>query len=105
MIDIKTCEWLIENADAPIRYRVARELLKDKKATKKMEGELIENKIVQQWLNNLKPNNPPQRSYIEMVHGSADDCLETAMAKTVRLGLHADLPQVQDAAVYYTDVY
>ena len=44
MTDIKICGWLIDNADAPIRYRVARELLKDEKAAKKLEAELLENR-------------------------------------------------------------
>lgn len=41
MIDLKACEWLLTNADAPIRYRVARELLKDADAAKKIEAELL----------------------------------------------------------------
>lgn len=35
MIDTKICEWLMENADAPIRYRVAREFLKTIKQQRK----------------------------------------------------------------------
>jgi len=34
MIDKNICGWLLEKADAPIRYRVARELLKDNKLAK-----------------------------------------------------------------------
>ena len=46
MINTKICDWLMDNADAPIRYRVARELLKDEKTAKKIEPELFENKVV-----------------------------------------------------------
>jgi len=102
MIDTKICEWLLENADAPIRYRVLREFLKDEKAAKKMENELLENAEVKKWLKNLKPENPPQSRH--MFHGSFDFCLENAMAKAVKLGLHADLSQMQNAVSYYVDV-
>ena len=104
MIDAAICDWLLDNADAPIRYKVARELLKDENTAKSIESELFENTIAQKWLSNLKPYNPPQRGYNEMVHGSFDFCLENAMNKAVKLGLHAGMPQMRDAVVYYADV-
>ena len=64
MMDVKAAEWLFENADAPIRYRVTRELLGDAQAVKR-------------WLENLKPETPPQHRC--MVHGSFDFFLENAM--------------------------
>jgi len=99
MIDTKQCEWLLENADAPIRYRVARELVKDDAMAKGIEGELLENPTVQLWLKNLKPETPPQHHSME--HGSFDFCLENALLKAVQLGLHAGLPAVADAVAYY----
>ena len=60
MIDTKVCSWLMDNADTPIRYRVARELLKDKETAKKLEGKLLDNAVVTTWLKNLKPHSPPQ---------------------------------------------
>ena len=60
MIDLKACEWLMANADAPIRYRVIRELLGDINTAKKIEIELLENPVVKLWLKNLKPQSPPQ---------------------------------------------
>jgi hypothetical protein len=99
MIDTKICNWLIDNADTPIRYRVARELLKDEKAAKKIEPELFEHKEVQKWLANLKPHDPPQHRNME--HGCFDFNLENAMAKCVHLGLHGGMPQMQDAVGYY----
>jgi len=43
MIDQKICGWLMESADAPVKYGVARELLRDEKTAKNLEGELFEN--------------------------------------------------------------
>lgn len=103
MLDTKVCEWLMNNADAPIRYRVARELLKDKKTAQKIENELLENPAVKLWLKNLKPETPPQHR--GMIHGSFDFCLENAMLKALQLGLHTGLPQVSDAVKYYMDIF
>lgn len=99
MTDTKICDWLMDSADAPIRYRVARELLCDKKAAGNIEAELFENRTVQLWLKALKPETPPQ--YREMTHGSFDFLLENALPKIVRLGLHGGMPQVRDAMGYY----
>ena len=101
MIDIKICEWLLENADAPIRYRVVRELLKDEQAAKKIEPELFEHKEIQKWLTYLKPHDPPQ--HWNMEHGCFDFNLENAMSKCVHLGLHGGMPQMQDAVWLYLD--
>ena len=101
MVQSVICEWLMNNADVPIRYRVARELLCDNKTAKKLEPELLENPVVAQWLKNLKPKNPPQHRSME--HGSFDFCLENAMSKIVQLGLHFGMPCVKDASQYYID--
>ena len=101
MIDTKVCEWLLGNADAPIRYRVARELLNDDATAKQIEPELLDNPIVVKWLKFLKPESPPQHHSME--HGSFDFCLENAILKAVQLGLHAGLPTVVDAIEYYMD--
>ena len=99
MIDEKICEWLMDNADAPIRYRVARELLKDGGSVIKNEPELLENKEVQKWLVNLRNENPPTRNYYE--HGSFNVCLENALPKLTQLGLHRGLQPFMDAASFY----
>lgn len=101
MIDLKTCNYLMDNADAPIRYRVARELLKDENTAKKIEPELFAHSAVQLWLSNLKPHNPPQHRGME--HGCFDFCLENAMPKAAKLGLHGNMPQMQDAVWLYLD--
>jgi len=103
MINIKICEWLLENADAPIRYRIAREFLKEEKMVLQIESELLDNSIVKLWLKNLKPNEPPQHRW--MVNGCNDFNLENAMTKCVQLGLHAGLPQVTDAVSYYLNIF
>ena len=102
MINTKSCEWLLQNADAPVRYRVARELLKDDSLANKIENELLDHPTVKLWLRNLKPNDPPQ--HWSMVHGSFDFCLENAMNKAVQLGLHAELPPVAEAVRFYIDI-
>ena len=102
MIDQKICGWLMESADAPVKYRVARELLRDEKTAKNLEGELFENKEVQKWLKLLKPEMPIQRSFGYMEHGSFDFCLENALPKLVQLGLHGGFGQIVEAVGYYT---
>jgi len=99
MIDEKICGWLIDNADAPIRYRVAKELLKDDKIAKNIESELFENKEVQKWIVNLKNEKPLTRNHLE--HGSFDVCLENALPKLIQLGLHGGLQSLIDAADFY----
>lgn len=103
MIDLKACDWLMANADAPIRYRITRELLGDINTAKKIEIELLENSVVKLWLKNLNPQNSPKH-YL-MLHGSFDFCLENALLKTVQLGLHTEIPQFSDAINYYTANY
>ncbi|MCL2519274.1 MAG: hypothetical protein FWF15_11995 [Oscillospiraceae bacterium] len=86
-------DWLLENAEAPIRYRVARELVKDEQLAKSIEPELLEHKEVQKWLKNLSQQC--------IVHGSFDICLENAIPKLVQLGLHGGLQSLTDAAEVY----
>jgi hypothetical protein len=70
MIDIKACEWLLENAGAAIRYRVLHELLRDEAGARGAEAALIDDPQVKLWLRNLKPESPPQ--HWSMEHGSFD---------------------------------
>ncbi|MCL2060331.1 MAG: hypothetical protein FWH01_14990 [Oscillospiraceae bacterium] len=93
------CDWLMENADAPIRYRVLREFLKDEKTAGNMEAELLGNPAVVHWLKNLKPETPPQ--HWSMEHGSFDFCMENALPKLVQLGLHGGLAPLADAVQFY----
>ncbi|MCL2519361.1 MAG: hypothetical protein FWF15_12440 [Oscillospiraceae bacterium] len=86
-------DWLLEKAEAPIRYRVARELLKDERLAKKIEPELLEYPLVQKWLKNLSEHYN--------IHGSFDLCLENAIPKLVQLGLHGGLQSLTEAAEIY----
>ena len=105
MIDIKICEWLMDSADAPIRYRVARELLKDERLANQIEPELFGNSTVKAWLKKLKLENYLQNPNIcEMAHGAPDYHLENSMNKIVQLGLYAEMPPVIDAVQCYIDV-
>jgi hypothetical protein len=99
LINADICQWLLENADAPIRYRISREFqnIKSDEAGK----DLLENPMVKLWLKNLKPDTPPQ--HLSMVHGSFDYNLENAMSKAVQLGLHGGLEPLMDAADFYLD--
>jgi len=101
MIDTKICDWLMDNADAPICYRVAREILKDENAANSIEAELLENPAVVLWLKNLASTEPMQHRATSMEHGSMDSCLENALYKCARLGLHGGLKPLIDAAEYY----
>jgi len=98
---LKSIDFLLESADEPIRYRVLREFVKNERAAKEIEVEFLENAVVALWLNNLKPETPPQRHSME--HGSFDFCLENALLKAVQLGLHGGLPQMVNAVQYYID--
>ena len=89
----------MENADAPIRYRVARELYNDGDAAKRIEPEFYKNPEVVKWLKLLKPDTPPQHRSME--HGSFNFCLENSLLKTTQLGLHAGMPAVRNAVRYY----
>ena len=101
MFSMKICNWLMDHADAPIRYRVAREILSDESATKGVEAELLEHSAVGLWLKNLTSADPMQHHATSMAHGSMDSCLENALYKCTRLGLHGGLQPLIDATEYY----
>lgn len=102
MTDASVYNWLMDNADTPIRYRVARELLSDERTAKNIKAEFLENSLVQKWLRNLEPAVSRRRNDFP-VHGSFDNRLENAVLKSVQLGLHAGLPQVRAAVEYYVN--
>ncbi len=100
-MDARICEWLMENADTPIRYRIAREFFQDIEESKRLQTELLEHPAVIEWLGYLKPDTPPK--HWSMEHGSMNYCLENAGVKIAQLGLHSGIPQVRDAVQYYFD--
>ena len=100
MTDIQIVDWLLENAGEVIKYRVAKEFLSGKENfnIEKMQEELLENPDIQLWLKNLKPELPFKWN---LIHGSFDWQFENAMMKTIQLGLHAGITQVDEIAKYY----
>ena len=103
MFNTNNCEWLLETADTPIRYRVFREILKDMKSVRKIESELINHPVVEMWLKLLNPNNSVRKAE-NLIHGSPNEYIENAMLKIVQLGLNADTPIVADAIESYIDI-
>lgn len=100
LTEMQLIDWLLENADEVIKYRVQREFL-DLSANfdyESIQGELLENPEVQLWLKNLKPEIPFKRN---LIHGSFDWQFENSMLKIIRLGLHAGIPQIDEIARYY----
>ena len=88
MIDTKICNWLMDSADAPIRYRVARELLKDEKIVKSIENELFNNPEVIKGLNGLNQDN-----------------FDNAVHKCLQLGLHIGIKPLADALESYVNKF
>jgi len=103
MINEKICGWLINNADAPIRYRTAKELLRDNSFANAVLPELFENKTVQKWLENLAHEKlPPGTGAVWCYeHGCFDACLENALPKLVQMGLRGEMRPLDDAAAFY----
>ncbi len=95
--------WLMENADSVIRYRIANEFIKDGNNCdlKDLQQKMLENTEVQLWLENLRLKIPSQDRRHDMVHGSFDFSFENAMLKALQLGLHAGIPQLDDALQFY----
>jgi len=89
-------KYLMENADASIRYRVARELMKDEKAAKQIESELLNHPMVVKWLDNLNSKTP-------IVMDSADNHFNNAMLKCIQLGLHGGLQPMKDSVQTYVN--
>lgn len=103
MYNTTICEWLLENADTPIRYRVLRELLYREDDANALKNDLLNHLDVSRWLKNLKPETPPQHRW--MIHGARDYNFENALFKIMHLGLHAGFDEVRQAAGFYLDSF
>ena len=75
-------DWLLDNADIPIKYI----LTKDKKYV----GKLLENYEVQYWLSQIKPRS--ENVDIGDIHGSHDYRMENILGKCCILGLSKTIP-------------
>jgi len=98
---VNACNWLLENADVPIRYRVYREFLKDEKATLRLEADLLDNPNVKYWLGKLTPLFGEHFS--RLFHGAQDYCLENSILKAVQLGLNIDILSFRTALKPYVE--
>ena len=93
-------QWLMENGGASIRYRVARELLRETSCMQHLQDHLVNDPQAQLWLTHLKAM-PPIR--LNDIHGSGDGQFENAMAKLLRLGFHAGIPAFDALVAPYLD--
>jgi hypothetical protein len=97
-LDRYAYEWLLENADIPIRYRVLRELCGDDEAARKIESDYLSHPELARWICNLKQEDKRPR---ERHHGYLDAHFENAIQKCAQLGMHAGLAVVRDAAGFF----
>ena len=99
MTNTKVCQWLVENGDVAVRYRVYKELLNLEDEAEKVKQELHDTNAVKHWLRLLKPETPPQHR--SMLHGSFDFCFENALPKLMQLGFDASFEQLREAVGFY----
>jgi hypothetical protein len=92
--------WLFENGGHTIRYRTATEVMELDTCNdiKRMERKVAESQEVITWLNYLKPMK--EVSYMTL-HGSYNQFYENAMSKLVQLGMHAGIPELDEATLPY----
>lgn len=77
------CEWLLENADFPIRYILTHD--------QSLVDGLLSNKEVSAWLQRLTDRIVAQD--LSNIHGSHDYRFDNIMKKCFILGLNADISQ------------
>jgi len=86
-------QWLLENADTPIRYNL------DKYAV--TAERLLQNSEVSAWLSHLAERS--QTGNIGDIHGSHDYRMENILGKCWILGLSKDIRQFADSISFITD--
>ncbi|OPX46006.1 hypothetical protein CLHUN_04810 [Ruminiclostridium hungatei] len=93
-------QWLFENGGPTIRYRTSTELMESNTGIdiKMMERAVAESQEVITWLNYLKPMNGVSHMTL---HGSYNHFYENAMSKLVQLGIHAGIPELDEATLPY----
>lgn len=89
--------WLFEEGNPIIRWRVAREIAGDQSRADVVESELSANPLVHSWLERLtlgkltgklaNKNEEKLRLLGGMVHGGPDRCLENVLGKLSEFGL------------------
>ncbi len=90
-------DWLFDIADAPIRYRVAREFMGlPEKELKPLRVKLMNDPTVAKWVNLL-----PETLSLPMLHGSFDTNFENFMGRLATLGLHKNIAKLDTHSKYY----
>ncbi len=83
-------DWLFDIADAPIRYRVAREFMGlPEKELKPLQSKLLDNSAVMKWVDLLH-----EILSLPMLHGSFDTNFENFMGRLATLGLHKGIAKL-----------
>lgn len=113
----KIVDWLIDHAGAVIRYRVAMEYpeVQRKVNLGSLQKELIDDKTVNQWLNNLNPFESLLEARLQgkglgasgnssFLHGSTDMNFEVVVPKLAQLGLHAGIPVLDTKIVSWLNL-
>jgi hypothetical protein len=79
-------DWLAENAGSVIRFRVATELLREKKV-ESAKRDLLSSNLVRYWLGNLRPDCGRNE-----LHGAKTETYENVMGKLYEFGLRKGMP-------------
>jgi hypothetical protein len=79
-------DWLVENAGSVVRFRVATELLREKRVESAKRG-LLSSNLVRYWLGNLKPD-----CRRKALHGAMTETYENVMGKLYEFGLRKGMP-------------
>ncbi len=86
-------QWLMETAQAPIRYRLT--------GDPALAAELLDNVEVRSWLGRLEER--ARSKDLTNIHGSHDYRLETILGKCWMLGLNSTIPAFDAAMGYILD--
>jgi hypothetical protein len=105
----RTAQWLLENAGAVIRIRVAVEYPEAQEQTdvKTLLKALLEDATVNQWLENLKPYQTLVEArqqgkglgaggHSSFLHGATDLNFEVVLPKLTQLGVQAGMPVLDE---------
>ncbi len=109
--------WLLEEGNPVIRWRVAREIVGDhpREAADQLLNSMLGQPDVQTWLGRLTldplngkladRNEETLRMLGWMVHGSFDRCLENVLGKLAEFGLAAGIDSLDDKMLPLMDIF
>ena len=93
-VEDRLIEELFESAGPTIRYRLARELVKDRARTASCERPLLESRLAQLWLGRLPKSLPKLPLDLNRIHGGGGTTIETVVGKLVFLGVPCGHPRL-----------